>query len=626
MHNFVRALKQATSHWPSLLLATMCSVAVAALWGANIGAVLPILQVTINGSSIQEHVSNQIVASEATIVELQQLESDPELEFQLEAEQAKLAGLQRMQPWVARLPSSPFETVSLIVAALILSTLIKHLFLIANEYLVGRVALTISRDIRMSIFDKALRLDRQGYSAYGTAGFTAQITHTTEMLSNGIISALGAAIREPLKVMACLIGAGIICWRLLLLSVLVAPIVGWLLVNITRRIKSVAQRTLTQAEGFHDVMHESFGNIQTVQAYCMEDRAKDRFGETTNTMRNFGLKFILYSSMAKPIIEFLGLSMLGTTIIGGAYLVLNQETHLLGIPICDTPLSVEKLLVFFGMLIGISDPLRKLSAVYSTVYAGGMAADAMYPLLDRACKIVDPEEPQEVESPHGVLSLKNITFGYEPETPILKDTGLEIPFGSTIAIVGHNGSGKSTLINLLCRFYDPQSGHVQLDGTDIRDLRVQDVRGRVALVNQHTELFNESIAYNIRYGRPDATDEEVRQAAEEAHAMEFITSLDHGFETVVGQNGQNLSGGQRQRISLARAILCQPEILILDEATSQIDMHSEQLIRDSLAAHQGERTLIIITHREKLLELADHVIEVVDGKLCEIPNPQREAA
>ena len=460
MRNFVRALKQATPHWPSLVLATICSFAVAALWGANIGAVLPILQITINDSSIQEHVADQIATSQSAIADLQQQLASVEgseaangLSLRLEAEEAKLLGLEKMQPWIENwVPQSPFETVSWIVAALIISTLIKHLFLIANEYLVGRVALSISRDIRLSIFDKALRMDRQGYSVFGTAGFTAQITHTTDMLSAGMINALGAAIREPLKVFACLIGAGIICWRLLLLSVLVAPIVGWLLVNVTRRIKNVAQRVLGQAEGFHDVMHESFGNINTVQAYCMEERENERFGDTTEKMKSFGLKFIFYSSLAKPIIEFLGLSMLGTTIVGGAYLVLTGDTHLLGIPICNTPLSVEKLLVFFGMLIGISDPLRKLSAVYSSVYAGGMAADALYQVLDRDSKIVDPAQHQSVDSPHKALRLKNVTFGYEPNTPVLIETSLEIPYGSTFAIVGHNGSGKSTLINLLLPF------------------------------------------------------------------------------------------------------------------------------------------------------------------------------
>lgn len=646
MKNFLRALKQASRYWPSLVMATACSFAVAALWGANIGAFLPILKVTIQGKSLHQYIAEETLASEKKIqfvsdqIAQQQLviEQTPgdttavdrlaELGFQRDAETAKLVGYQKAAPWLQRfVPDDPFETIALIVAVLILSTAIKHVFLIANEYMVGRVALNISRNLRMQIFDKAMRMDRASYATHGSGGFSAQITHTTEMLSGGLMNALGAAIREPLKVTTCLIGAGMICWRLLLMSVVIAPLVGWMLVAVTRRIKGISQRILTKAAGFHEVMHESLGNIQTVQAYRMEDRELERFGEATEQMKWFGLKFIFYSSLTKPIIEFLGLGMLGTTIIGGAYLVLKKETHLLGIQVCNTPLSVEGLLVFFGFLIGVSDPLRKLSAVYGSVYAGTIAADSLYGVLDHCDKIQDPKAPSVAPSPHRVLSLNQIEFGYQPEQRVLNRVSLDIPFGSTVAIVGHNGCGKSTLINLLCRFYDPHSGSLTLDGVDFRHQRVDDIRKRIALVNQHTELFNETVAYNIKYGKPQASREDVERFAKEAHAYEFIAGkLESGFDTIVGHNGQRLSGGQRQRIALARALLCDPEILILDEATSQIDMQSEQLIRESLARHRGERTMIIITHREKLLELADRVFEMKDGNLVEISQGERSVA
>jgi ATP-binding cassette subfamily B protein/subfamily B ATP-binding cassette protein MsbA len=224
--------------------------------------------------------------------------------------------------------------------------------------------------------------------------------------------------------------------------------------------------------------------------------------------------------------------------------------------------------------------------------------------LDQSSEIRDPENPAKVESPHRSLRFDDIGFRYEGGKSVIENVSLDIPFGSTIAVVGSNGSGKSTLI----------------DGVDIRDMRVDDIRGRIAMVNQQTELFKDSVAYNIRYGKPDATDEEVEEVARRAHAHDFITTaLPQGYETNVGRNGGQLSGGQRQRIALARALLCKPEILILDEATSQIDMQSEQAIRESLAEMRGECTTIIITHREKLLELADRVFEVVDGRLVERP-------
>jgi subfamily B ATP-binding cassette protein MsbA len=529
----------------------------------------------------------------------------------------------QLKPWIDRwVPANPFHTIALIVVALLVSTLVKHFFLISNEVLVGKVALDISRNLRNRVFERALFMDRASFARQGNASFVTLIVHTTDMLSLGLINALGAALREPLKIIACLIGASFICWRLLVMSIVVAPVVGVLLYYVTRSLKRVSKRMLERATGFHEVLLEALANIQTVQAYRREDTELERFEAATWTMRRYSLSFLFLTSLSKPIIEFLGIGMLGTTIIGGAYLVLNQQTSLMGIPICNEPLSVSALLVFFGMLVGISDPLRKMSAVYSSVYAGTIAADAIFPVLDHNSQIIDPVEPEQLPRPHRELRINSASFSYANSSQkVIDDISLTIPFGTTVAIVGSNGSGKSTLINLLCRFYDPSSGSIQLDGIDYRDLAVADVRSRFALVNQQTELFNQTVAYNIRYGQPQATDEDVEQVSRASHAHEFISSvLDQGYQTRVGQNGNRLSGGQRQRIALARALLCNPEVLILDEATSQIDMHSEQLIRESLAEHRGERTMIIITHREKLLELADVVYEVVDGRLIERPQ------
>ncbi|MEM7477070.1 MAG: ABC transporter ATP-binding protein [Planctomycetota bacterium] len=643
MKNFFRALRGAATFWPSLILATICSFTVAALWGANIGAFYPILEVTIKGKSMHVWVDEEIARYEntakkqlanhtrllanAVLVEDQNPDQAKTYRQQAKLVTEEMQNSLAQRVWYGKLswwiknwvPDDPFKTIAYLVGLLIISTLVKHFFLISGEVLVGRVALSISRTLRMQVFDKGLRMDRAGFAGYGTSSFTANISHTADMLSNGLMCTLGGAMREPLKMISCLVGAGLICWRLLLLSVFIAPVVGVMLYFVTRRLRSVAKSQLEKAQNYHGVMLEGLGNINTVQAFGMEDYESGRFGDATKAVRDFGLRFVFYTSLSKPIIEFLGLGMLGTTIVGGAYLVLNQETSLLGIPICEEPLTVSALLVFFGMLIGISDPLRKLSAVYSSIYAGCMAADGLYNVLDRENLIENPEEPQHVDSPHQSLCFNNVDFGYSPDTPILKDVSLAIPYGSTVAIVGHNGSGKSTLIHMLNRFYDPLKGSVTLDGVDFRQMDLADLRGRFGLVNQQTELFDNTVAFNIRYGRPDATDQEVEAASKAAHAHEFImNALSEGYETRVGQNGNRLSGGQRQRIALARALLCNPEVLILDEATSQIDMASEQAIRESLTEHRGERTMIIITHREKLLELADRVFEVRDGQLVEM--------
>lgn len=648
MKNFTRSLHDAKKYWLSLLLASFCSLSVAALWGANIGAFYPILEVTIRGKSVdtwfqeqlstqQQHVDElqqkiqayeQTVAATTNNSEREKLErklSDSRTELN-DANQ-RLATYTSAYPWVQKLiPQDPFKTIVMIVVVLMASTLIKHGFTIVSDALVGRVALDLSRDIRQQLFHRALHSDRAEFTKQGASTFQSQITHTTDLVCTGLMAIFGSAIREPLKLLSCLIGAAWICPRLLMMSMIVAPLLGSFLYLITRKIRTNTRRVLSRVSDYHAVMVESLGNVQTIQAYQMEQHEESRFAQSTLTVRKYGLRCIILSSLSKPVIEFLGVAMLGTTIVGGAYLVLNNQTTLLGITVCSEPLSVSALLVFFGMLIGASDPLRRLSAVYSQVYTGIVASESIYNMIDRPSAIVDPVEPQPLPKRHKVLKLTNVDFGYKSDNMILKDVSLEIPFGKTVAIVGHNGSGKSTLINLLCRFYDPLSGAISMDGVDFRNAKVGEIRSKIALVNQQTELFNDTVAYNIRYGKPTATDDEVYSAAEEAHASEFIESaLPAKYQTVVGVNGQKLSGGQRQRIALARALLRDPEILILDEATSQIDMRSEQLIRQSLAKHRGERTMIIITHREKLLELADVVFEVRNGQLVEVSRHELES-
>jgi ABC-type multidrug transport system fused ATPase/permease subunit len=229
---------------------------------------------------------------------------------------------------------------------------------------------------------------------------------------------------------------------------------------------------------------------------------------------------------------------------------------------------------------------------------------------------VEPAHPAAlIGNQHG-LSVEHLSFEYQTGTAILKDVSLSIPFGKTVAILGHNGSGKSTLIQLLCRFYDPTQGRIELGGVDLRDLSFDDIRKRITLVSQSAELFNRTVLENIQYGSPDATREEILEASKLAHAHDFITnSLPEGYETIVGANGQKLSGGQRQRIALARAILRKPEILILDESTSQIDLTSEVQIRETLQAMKGTMTIIIVTHREALLKIADDVYHMTRGSL-----------
>ncbi len=648
MHYFLRALRDAAKSWPLLLAAFLCSAGVAALWGANIAALFPIIEVTLNGESLQTWNTRRITETDTKIEafrdEIGSLEKALEdaalpaneataarnridtLLMESTREQAVLYSSKKLDPWLLYLPRDPFETVLVVVAFVVVSTFLKHIFLMASTLLVSWVAMNISRNLRLQVFDKVLELDRAQFMKHGSAGFMAQVTHTTDMLASGITTVYGGAITEPLKILACLGGAFCISWQLTLACLTMAPVVGFLMVWLNRHIRGISSSILNQSKGFHHVLLEAFNNVLTVQAYTMEDFERQRFRDCTGDMMKVGMRHTFFHALANPITEILGIGMVATSIAVGAWLVINQETHIFGITMTERPMTVPGIMVFFGMLIGASDPVRKLSGVITGVNVGIIGASALYPLLDTPSKLAEPAEPKRLPSPHRAIRLENVSFSYDGIDTVLKDVNLAIRFGERVAIVGPNGGGKSTLVNLICRYYDPTAGHVMLNDVPLTEIALQDLRRRIAMVTQQTELFNETILHNIRYGRWDASEEEIIEAAKQAHAHEFISGFPDGYRTMVGPSGFRLSGGQRQRISLARAFLRNAEILVLDEATSQIDVESERLIHEALAEYVRDRTVIMITHRASTLALADSIVQVEHGVVTKRPAKQAHAA
>jgi ATP-binding cassette subfamily B protein/subfamily B ATP-binding cassette protein MsbA len=300
------------------------------------------------------------------------------------------------------------------------------------------------------------------------------------------------------------------------------------------------------------------------------------------------------------------------------YLWANPQTTLFDMPILDEPLSLGSMLAFYALLAGIGEPSRKLSEVMNNVQRGVAASDRIFEILDSQPTIVDPPMPKTIATSQPELVFDRISFQYQSGEPVLRNVELRIPFGQTVAIVGPNGCGKSTLVNLVPRFYDPSEGVVRLDGVDLRELRLRELRGMIGLVAQQALLFDDTIRNNIRYGSPHATDSQVMAAAEKAHAHGFIIQkLADGYDTIVGERGGRLSGGQRQRILLARAILRDPKFLILDEATSQIDLESEQLIHRVLEQFRRGRTTLLITHRTSSIALADRIVVMDAGRIID---------
>lgn len=647
MKHFARALREAWRYWFVLLVALVCSVAAAALWGVNIAAMFPIIETTLNGKSLQEWNRDRLAKAEETIksgeARIPQLKREiavaPEAEkkakrlevdmwrARIQGSKAIASSARGMQPFIDKyLPNQPYQTVLLIVCLIAVGTLLKQTLAVSSNMLVSHISHSIGRSVRMRIFDKALSLDRAGFNKLGTSGFAAHITQTTDMLAHGITNFYGGAVSEPLRIVACLCGAWLISWRLTLVSLVFAPLIAGLMLGLNRRVRAISVRILKRSLGFHHVMLEVFQGILTVQAYTMEDYERGRFRNSTKDMKRAALKAHFYNVLTNPLTEVFGVAMLCTALAVSSYLVIHQETHIFGLRMTDQPLTVTSVVVFFAMLIGAADPLRKLSTVITGINTGMAASNLLYPLLDMESKLPAASQPSATLSPRPQIEFRNVSFSYDGQHFVLRNVNLAIPFGEHLAIVGPNGGGKSTLMNLICRFFDPQKGDVLLGGISLRNIPLKDIRSRIALVTQQTELFNETILHNIRYGRWNASEEEVIEAARRARAHEFISGFPEGYQTIVGPNGQRLSGGQRQRIALARAILRNAEILILDEATSQIDRESEVLIHEALAELGKERTMIMITHRESTLSLATKIVQVQQGELTVLPGRREKAA
>lgn len=639
MKNFSRVLRIALQFRWTVAGTFVFSLLVAILWGGNIGALYPVIQVAFQGSSLQTWIDEEIEKSHETIRECQDtiaqthqklFDAKPEdakvlqhqlkeAEFDLVAEDKVLATRERVQPWIHRLlPDDPFETVVAIVICLVFATFLKGIFMFANAMCVAQLEQRTTFELRRQFYHQALRLDLTAFGEERTSGMLSRFNTDIRYTTGGMRNLFGSAVREPLKMIACLIGASIISWRLLVFSLFLAPLVGYLIRRLAGSIKRANRRVMEEITQLYGVLTETFNGIQTVQAYTLEQNERKKFHRVAKECLNKALRISVYSALTKPITETMGIAMISLALVAGAYLTLNQETHLFGIRICERPLDVPSLLVFYGLLIGTTEPARKLSEIFNSIQAGLAAADRLFPLLDMEPSIIAPENPQDLPEPHQELTFENVSFHYETGTPVLEDIDLSVRFGETIAIVGPNGCGKSTLAQMIPRFFDPVEGAVRFDDVDLRNVSLKDLRQRIAFVTQQSILFDDSVFNNIRSGRLEASELEVVEAAKRARAHRFITEqLAHGYETNVGSGGGRLSGGQRQRVALARAILRDPEILILDEATSQIDIESEQLIHQALEEFARGRTVFMITHRLASLDLADRILVMEAGRVAD---------
>lgn len=618
------------------------SLLVAILWGGNIGALYPVFEVSFAGKSLSDWADDEITKSRAEIDRIEGLinevkknaishhpSTSPDISLagydsldqailRLDSEKESVSRLKQIKPYLDHLPSSPFHTVLLIIGVVMFATILKNSCVMLNTLLLARLTNRISLDLQEQFFTHTMYLDQASFDEKGTSRMMTHMGGDVGGVVGGLNYLFGNSVREPLKMIACLVGAAVICWPLLLISLAIVPIAVLLMQSLSRSIRRIAHRSLDIAVKFNHLIYESFNGLQTVQSFRGQQHELERYRVMAKDAYRVNMKSVFYNSLVKPVTEVMGIGAVCTALIAGAYLVLEQRTHLFGFQMTDRPLSWGSLFVFYGFLIGMSDPARKLSDVFGGLQGGFAAADRFYGILDRSSAVADPHYPKSIDGDVKTLSFEQVSFGYTCEKLVLQDVNLELRRGEVVVVVGANGSGKSTLGHLISRFYDPCAGRVLINGTDLKELSLCDLRRRIAVVGQSAHLFDASVYDNIRYGKPDATFREIELAAKRAHADRFIKDdLSDGYETNVGPAGSFLSGGQRQRIALARAILCDPEIVLLDEATGQIDPHSEHLIHEALADFIKGRLTLMISHRLATLDLADQIVLMKEGQVAD---------
>lgn len=463
----------------------------------------------------------------------------------------------------------------------------------------------VVRDIRNQLYHKITSLPLGFFSEERKGDIIARMTGDVGEIESSIMSSLDMLFKNPILIISYFTALIFISWQLTLFTLVFVPIFGWFMGYVGRKLKrkSIAAQSL-----WSDTMsqvEETLGGLRIIKAFCAEDKMNKRFDGINSEYRDSIQRVNIRQQMAHPMSEFLGTVLIIIVLWVGGILVLDQQI-----------LSGPTFIYYLVMLYSIINPLKDFSKASYNIPKGLASMERVDKILKAENTIKEPANPKHIASFEHQIEFRHVSFRYG-EQWVLKDINLVIEKGKTVALVGQSGSGKSTLVDLIPRYYDVQEGEVLIDGINVKDLGIHDLRQLIGNVNQEAILFNDSFYGNITFGVDSATREQVEQAAHIANAHEFIMQTEHGYDTNIGDRGGRLSGGQRQRVSIARAILKNPPILILDEATSALDTESERLVQDALERLMKTRTTVAIAHRLSTIKNADEICVLHEGKIVE---------
>ena len=463
----------------------------------------------------------------------------------------------------------------------------------------------VVRDIRNQLYQKITSLPLGFFSEERKGDIIARMSGDVQEIENSIMSSLDMLFKNPILIIAYFVTLIIISWQLTLFTLIIVPIMGWFMGFVGRKLK---QKSIQAQALWSDTMsqvEETLGGLRIIKAFCAEEKMNKRFDKVNSAYRDHIKRVNIRQQMAHPMSEFLGTVMIVIVLWFGGVLVLNNST-----------LSGPTFIYYLVMLYSIINPLKEFSKASYNIPKGLASMERVDKILMAENNIKESVRPKHISSFEHQIEFRDVSFRYDQKW-VLRHINLVIEKGKTIALVGQSGGGKSTLVDLIPRYYDVQEGEVLIDGINVKDLGLHDLRALIGNVNQEAILFNDTFYNNISFGVSDATRQQVEEAAKIANAQEFIETSENGYDTNIGDRGGRLSGGQRQRVSIARAILKNPPILILDEATSALDTESERLVQDALERLMKTRTTVAIAHRLSTIKNADEICVIHEGQIVE---------
>ncbi len=497
-------------------------------------------------------------------------------------------------------------TLYYVCAIIVVSVFLANLFTYLSGVVLAKVRAVVIKRMRMDIFSQVSNLHIGYFSTERKGDLMSKMTNDVQEVENTIVQSLRVVFREPATIILYFAVLFMMSVKLTLFTILIIPISGAIIGGITRRLKKRAVQSQQSLGRIVNILDETLGGMRVIKAFNAEKFLRGKFDTETDYYAGVNVNMARKNELASPISQFLGVTVVAGILVYGGGLVLSGQSNL----------GASDFITYIIIFTQVLNPAKEISRAVSSIQRGIASAERIFEVVDTPSKIESPTNPTPLHSFNSSIKFDQVNFAYQDQL-VLKDLNFTLERGKTIALVGPSGGGKSTMADLVPRFYDPTSGQILLDGKDLREFDLKELRSLMGIVTQESILFNDTVFNNIAFGISGVTEAQVVEAAKIANAHEFVSQMENGYQTLIGERGSKLSGGQRQRISIARAVLKNPPILILDEATSALDSESELLVQEALTKLMSNRTTLVIAHRLSTIQHADEILVIEKGMIVQ---------